>query len=35
METDYIEQTIIRMSYLLALSFGEAGAKIIASNISS
>ena len=35
METEYIEETIIKMAYLLALSFGEAGAKIIGQNLSS
>ncbi len=34
METDILEETIIKISYLLALGFGEAGGKIIASNIA-
>ena len=34
METDILEETIIKISYLLALGFGEAGGKIVASNIA-
>jgi hypothetical protein len=33
METNILETTIMKIGYLLALGFGEAGSQIIASNI--
>ena len=33
METNVIEETIMKIGYLLALGFGEAGSEIIGSNI--
>jgi hypothetical protein len=33
METVILEQTIVKIGALLALGFGEAGSKIIASNM--
>jgi len=35
METEYLEQAIIKIGALLALGFGEAGSEIIAANMSS
>ena len=35
METVILEQTIVKIGALLALGFGEAGSKIIASNMAS
>jgi hypothetical protein len=35
METVILEQTIVKIGALLALGFGEAGSKIIASNMSN
>ena len=32
-ETNIIEKAIVKIGYLLALGFGEAGSKIIAANI--
>ena len=33
LETDILEDTILKIGYLLALGFGEAGSEIIGSNI--
>lgn len=35
LETVILEQTIVKIGALLALGFGEAGSKIIASNMAS
>lgn len=34
METEVLEQTIVKIGALLALGFGEAGSKIIAQNMA-
>jgi hypothetical protein len=34
-ETDVLEKAIVKIGHLLALGFGEAGSKIIATNIGS
>ena len=34
-ETNIIEKAIVKIGYLLALGFGEAGSKIIAANIQA
>ena len=34
-ETALLEKAIVKIGHLLALGFGEAGSKIIASNMSS
>lgn len=34
-ETAILEKAIVKIGHLLALGFGEAGSKIIASNIGS
>ena len=35
METEILEETIIRIGSLMALGFGEAGSNIVATNLEA